>query len=346
VTWASSDEAVATVSASGLVTALAPGRAAIRATSGGRTGETSVTVALPQAASLEIVPGGEILLDPDGAAQLQAIARTASGAPAGGIAVAWSSSDPGVAGVTAAGAVRAGSPGTATITAAAGGRSAQVAVRVRARVAAVIVLPGGTGLVAGQTLQLRARGVTAAGDTLEPPAAWASENERVATVGASGRVTAHRPGSAVIRATVDGVAGRAIVTVAGPTEHRLERAGGLALPAQVATRSFRDAAGVLHQQRVVVTDGVLRYTAGGYEQRLTLDVFEGAAWVGTENYEDRGQVLYDMFTGNPIFHSSVRPGLRFTGEVLWENGFVTGETAIRQTVGGESPEVLFHFGRP
>jgi uncharacterized protein YjdB len=345
VAWASSDEAVAAVSASGLVTAFAPGRVVVRATSGGRTGETAITVAPQPVASLEIIPGGEVALDPGGAAQLQSVARTAAGAPIGGVAVAWSSSDAGVAAVTETGAVRGGNPGTATITASAGGRTAQVVVRVWPQVASVVVLPGGTGLAVGATVQLRARGVTAAGDTVPRPAAWASENEGVATVDASGTVTARRPGSAVIRATVGGVAGRAIVFVQGTTEQRLERVGGQPLPARIGTRSFRDAAGVLREQRVMVTGGVLRM-GGGYEQRLTLEVFEGDVRVSTETYEDRGQLMYNVLTGDPMFESTLRPGLRFTGTFLTENGFPTGETATTQTLGGEGAEVVLLFGKP
>ncbi|HST62036.1 MAG TPA: Ig-like domain-containing protein [Longimicrobium sp.] len=345
VTWTSSDEAVAAVSASGLVTAFAPGRAILRATSGGRTGEMAVTVAPRPVASLEILPGGEVVLDPGAAAQLQAVARTAAGAPVSGVAVAWSSSDAGVAQVTETGAVRGGMPGTATITASAGGRAAQVAVRVWPQVASVVVLPGGPSLAVGGTVQLRARGITAAGDTVPRPVAWASENEGVATVDAAGTVTARRPGSAVIRATVGGVAGRAIVIVHGTTEQRLERAGGQPLPARIGTRSFRDAAGVLHEQRVMVTGGVLRM-GGGYEQRLTLEVFEGDVRVSTETYEDRGQVMYNVFTGEPLFGSTLRPGLRFTGRFLEQDGLPTGETATTQTLGGEGTEVELLFGQP
>jgi uncharacterized protein YjdB len=344
VAWSSSDASVAAVSAAGVVTANAPGQATIRATSGGRTGQAAVTVAAPMAAMLEITPGGEIELPAGGSVQLRAVARTAAGQPMS-VATTWTSSDAGVARVTESGEVHAGFGGTATITASAAGRTAQVTVRVRTTIAHVVVRPGGSGLQVGATVRLVARGVTAAGDSLDRAVVWASENERVATVDAWGTVTAHRPGSALIRGTMEGVSGYAQVTVAGPTEHRLERAAGQPLPAQVGTRTMRDAAGVERQQRVVVTGGVLRID-NGYRQRLTLEIYEGDTRVETEVYEDNGQVMYDMWTGFPIFESTQRPGLRLTGELVMEHGFFTGAMTVTQRIGGEGAQVALFFGKP
>jgi uncharacterized protein YjdB len=346
VTWSSSDASIASVTSAGLVTARAPGQAVIRATSGGRTGEAVVTVAAPAVASVEITPGGEIDLAANGTVQLCAVARTAAGQVMAGTQASWSSSNEQVARVTESGTVYAGFGGMATITARAGGTSAQVTVRVRTQVAHVVVRPGGTGMQIGATLRLTARGVSAAGDSLDrPAAAWASEHERVATVDAQGTVTAHRPGSALIRATIEGVSGYAQVTVPGAVEHRLERAAGEPLPAQVGTRTVRDAAGALHQQRVILTGGVLRLD-DGYQQRLTLEIYQGDTRVATEVYEDRGRVLYDMLTAFPIFESTQRPGLVLRAELGMEHGFYTGEMTVAQRIGGEGAEVALRFGKP
>lgn len=345
LTWTSGNQAVAAVNGAGEVTAYAPGQAVIRATGGGRTGETTITVARPQVASLQIAPGGEIALDPNGSAQLSVVARTASGEPVFTTA-AWSSSDPQVARVTESGTVQAVGGGSAVIMAAVDGHTARVTVRVRTAIQGVVVLPGGGSLRPGETVQLRARGLTASGDSVDRPVVWASANAGVATVDASGRVTARRAGSAVISATMEGVTGRAIVFVAGPTEHRLESVAGQALPARVGTRTFRDEAGVMHEQRVMATGGVFRLTGAGYEQRLTLEVYEGATRVSTETWEDRGQLLYDVFTGNPMFESQVRDGLEYTGEYLYQDGFLTGEMTVTQRVAGSGAEVVFLFGRP
>jgi hypothetical protein len=347
VAWSSSNEAVATVSARGQVTAVAPGQATIRAAAGGRTGETTITVAPAAASSIEIQPGGEIQLAADGSVQLRAFARTAAGASLGQVPATWTSSDPRVARVTEDGIVHAGFGGTATVTATAAGRTAQATVRVQTRIETVLVLPGGVSLNPGGTAQMRARGLTAAHDTLDRPVqAWASENEGVATVDASGRVTAHRAGSAVIRATMEGVDGRMIIFVHGPTERRLERAAGQALPAQIGTRTMHDAAGAIHTQRVVATGGTLRFSTAGYEQRITLEIYEGAVHVATEVYEDRGEVYYQMMDGSPVLHSTARPGLQLPVALAMEHGFHTGEMTISQALAGVEGQVALRFGRP
>lgn len=346
VAWESSDPAVAQVSAAGLVTAHAAGPVVIRATGAGRTGEASLIVAPEPVASLEIVPGGEIALEQNDSTRLRAVARGASGNVITGVAVAWSSSDATIARVTAGGTVHAGFGGTAVVTAVAGGATARVTVRVPTRITAVIVLPGGGTVPVGETVQMRARGVTAAGDTLDRPAVWSSDNEGVATVDALGRVTAHRAGSAVIRATMEGVGGRAIVFVPGETEHRLERAAGQAVPAWVFTRTVRDANGVAREQRVVATGGVLRFLASGYEQRIELEIQENGVKVGTETFLDRGEILYDMFNNQVVFESTLHEGRVTRGEWVMSDGLITGELTVSLALPGATAPAVFEFGRP
>jgi alpha-tubulin suppressor-like RCC1 family protein len=57
ITWSSSANAVATVSETGLVTGVAPGSAAITATSEGKTGSAAITVALPATAFASVSAG-------------------------------------------------------------------------------------------------------------------------------------------------------------------------------------------------------------------------------------------------------------------------------------------------
>lgn len=130
VTWSSSDEAVATVSESGLVTAKAKGKATIKATAkaGGAFGECEVTVIEE---GEEPDPETEIELSKT-ALELKATQEetlTATVTPEGA-KVTWSTSNEDVAVVTN-GKVRAIAVGTATITAATeDGAEAECAVTV------------------------------------------------------------------------------------------------------------------------------------------------------------------------------------------------------------------------
>jgi hypothetical protein len=84
----------------------------------------------------------------------------------------------------------------------------------------------------------------------------------------------------------------------------------------------------------------------GYEQRLTLEVYEGDVRLSTEVYEDRGEIWYNAFTGDPILHSALRPALEVPGELIMQHGLPTGEVAVTQALVEGGPEVVFLFGRP
>lgn len=80
--------------------------------------------------------------------------------------------------------------------------------------AVTVASPIGFILAVGGSAALTARATDAAGSPVATSFAWSSDDERVATVSTSGRVTAVTPGATTIRATADGVEGTADVTVA------------------------------------------------------------------------------------------------------------------------------------
>jgi len=97
ITWSSSDQARATVSATGLVTGVAAGQATISATSEGKVGAASVTVTTVPAsttpvASVAIYPAGTTLL-PAQTWQLTGTTKDATGKVLDGRTVTWSSSN-------------------------------------------------------------------------------------------------------------------------------------------------------------------------------------------------------------------------------------------------------------
>jgi len=143
VTWTSSDPDVATVSATGLVTAVGNGTAIITATSGGVSGTATVTVA-QQAAVVAVSPEATTLTALGATAPLAATVRDAGGSVMVGAAIAWASSNTDVATVSAAGVVTAVGNGTATITATSGGVSgtATVTVAIPPSTLTVLIMAG------------------------------------------------------------------------------------------------------------------------------------------------------------------------------------------------------------
>jgi N-acyl-D-amino-acid deacylase len=143
VEYASSAPSVASISATGLVTALAPGTTTISATSGGKTATATLTVSLVPVAAIAVTPTRTTILTGD-TLQIIAAIRDSVGGAASGYSVAWSTSDPTVASVTADGRVVPLRAGKVTVRATAGGKSGEstldIAIGRGQRVAELAVL--------------------------------------------------------------------------------------------------------------------------------------------------------------------------------------------------------------
>jgi YVTN family beta-propeller protein len=132
VVWTTSDESVATVSTTGVVTAVANGTCTIRATSDGVAGVASLTVS-QAAATVEVSPQSVTLASLGETVQLTAIVRDANNHAVAGATVAWSSLQETTASVGTTGLATARSNGTATVraTAATAVGTSEVTVRQR-----------------------------------------------------------------------------------------------------------------------------------------------------------------------------------------------------------------------
>ena len=130
VVWTTSAAGVATVSQSGLLTAVAPGSALITATSEGKSGSTTVTVTIP--VNTVVVTPGTVNVNPGGAFQLTAATNDVGGNPLTGRTIAWSSGTPSVATVSGTGLATAVAVGTATITATSEGKFGTSQITVQA----------------------------------------------------------------------------------------------------------------------------------------------------------------------------------------------------------------------
>lgn len=217
ITWTSSQPAVASVSSTGEVRALAAGSATITASGAGKSAEVAVTVSRAPVATVTVDPT-TLALRVGATGQLTATARNADGATIAGAAIAWLSSAPAVATVSSTGEVRALTTGNTTITATSEGRSASATVTVSPpMVAELTVDPTSLALTVGEARDLTATARDADGGVLgSATISWTSSAPDVATVSSTGRVTAVAVGSAAITASADGKAASAAVTVTRP----------------------------------------------------------------------------------------------------------------------------------
>ncbi len=221
VTWSSANPSIATVTGSGLVTAVAAGTTAITATSGALSAQASITVIASSIASVSIAPASS-QVQIGGTQQLSAIVTAANGSQVPNPAVAWSSSDPAVVTVSSSGLATGIGAGSATITATSSGSSgtANVAVSSPAAlpVSSVTVTFNSPSLLVGQVTQAMAVARDANGNTITGKTViWSSDDAPLASVSENGLVTAIAGGSATIIATIDGVIGYATLSIGAPT---------------------------------------------------------------------------------------------------------------------------------
>ena len=151
---------------------------------------------------------------------LDTLKATVTGAPGNSATASWHSADTAIAVVSSSGVVRARAAGHARIVASYKSASDTADVYVpggttsSATVASVSVSPSSVSLLAGQTSQLSAQAKDGSGNTISGASfSWTTSNSAVATVSASGVVSAVASGTATITASSGGQSGTALVTV-------------------------------------------------------------------------------------------------------------------------------------
>ncbi len=221
ITWSTSNSAVATVSAGGVVTTLQQGAVVIFASISGVSGSVTLQVNPVPIGSVTIAPLTDTVSQ-TGQVQLTATVKDSLGNVVTNPTVTWMSSANGIATVTSSGLVTGVSAGTARITASDGGKSGTNTTVVTASVATVDVAPAVDTIFAtapGNTVQLIDSAFDS-GHNYLPGAAvtWSLTGGTVAGVSGTGLVTANGSGdgSATITATSgSGPSGSGTVVVFG-----------------------------------------------------------------------------------------------------------------------------------
>lgn len=212
--WESSNPSVATVSASGFVTAMALGATVIKASDVTAAGTLVVSVVAGTVKSVLVV--GPTTIPAGQSSELTASATTIGGKEVVTSGVVWQSSKPAVATVSDAGVLNAVSPGTTTITASYQGVVGTLTVTVVDVTVTSISFYGATTVTQGGTAQLTATAMLGDGSSriVTNFATWQSLNSDIATVSDTGVVTAlSTAGTATITATYLGNTGAVNITV-------------------------------------------------------------------------------------------------------------------------------------
>jgi uncharacterized protein YjdB len=220
VTWSSSATGIVAVNASGNVTGLISGSAAVTATLGSVSGTANVTVTPATIVSITVNPISVTIA----AGQSQAFTATATltdGSTTDVTAsVHWSISDSTLATISNAlgnpGVLAALIPGTGTVSASLGSVTGTGTLYVSAAsLVGITVGPSGLSLALGVPAQLTATGTYSDGSTQDISASvsWSSSNGQLMTVAAGGLVTPLSIGNATVSASMNSQSGSVAVGV-------------------------------------------------------------------------------------------------------------------------------------
>jgi hypothetical protein len=247
MTWSVSPATHATVSAQGLLTGVSPGIVIVAVAAEGVTASTTVTIAQPRAAAVEVRLASATLVIGQ-STTATATAFDARGGVIPGKRPLWSSSATAVATIDSAGIVTTVSTGTSVLTATIDGQVGSATLTVTpVPVASLTVTSAPQTMVAGSTAVLQVVVRDAAGNTLTGRSVtFASSAPAVAQVSSQGTLTAVSSGSATITASSEGISTTFMVTVRervasvvlSSTSANLQRGRSLQL-----TATARDAAG-------------------------------------------------------------------------------------------------------
>jgi uncharacterized protein YjdB len=214
--WSSSAPSVATVDQSGVVTAVAVGTATINATSEGRTGSATITVA-PEPVNSVTLTVPRTFIVPGDTMHLTVVLRDAQNNVLTGRSVSFSATPAGLVTVDAAGVVTGiSSSGTSGVTATSEGKSATIQIASVAAVASIAATgPTNTALdliiAPGTTKRFTVTVRDGAGNPVAGQTVSATSNSTVVTL-SSATLTTDALGQATVDITASALLGTATVT--------------------------------------------------------------------------------------------------------------------------------------
>jgi len=220
-TWTSSAAGIASISSTGIITAVSEGTAVITATIDGVSATTSVRVVAPPApparvpTRIEVVPVAT-QIERGATTTISAVVLDQFGDVVEGSEFAWTSATPNVATVSNEGVVTGVQLGQTEVVVTSGVLVARATIFVVAEavnsVVVNVALPTG-GLLVGNTATSTATALSARGNVITGFAVvWTSSETSVATVSQTGLITAVSEGRTTISATISGVTGGIEVT--------------------------------------------------------------------------------------------------------------------------------------
>lgn len=221
VAWQSSDDSIATISSSGVVSGLAAGQVTLQASLDGIVASTILIVTNASLTSLEISPGS-LQLAAGTHMEVDLIGHYSDGSTQNlETQASWTIMDTAIASlsdplVTGSLQVTGLAVGSTQLTASLGGSNAQIDITVSAASLTQIILsPDTPNLPLGTQLSLSATGLYSDGSSqnLSNQVSWSNADSGILTIDASGLVQPQATGSSIVSASLAGITANTLVTI-------------------------------------------------------------------------------------------------------------------------------------
>ncbi|HXI92666.1 MAG TPA: Ig-like domain-containing protein [Blastocatellia bacterium] len=223
--WFAAPFDVAAADNSGTISFFNPGEAQVGAVVAGKVGTIRIKVKPAPVTTVDLPATSQVVVG--GAMRPNATARTSMGNPRADVAISWSSDNPSISSVDAAGLVVGLKPGKANITAVCERASAKMVVEVTASpVNSLSVVPRSTNARTGDVVRFSTNATDAAGKSISScEVRWALGGEG-AMIEPDGAFVAEKPGAYVVSASVgDRQALASVIVTPRNVERELEVVG-------------------------------------------------------------------------------------------------------------------------
>lgn len=216
LTWSSTNPAVATVTAGGVVSAISKGNATITAAAGAKSASATVFVVDPSVSTVTITTAVPSVFYVGQTLQAVAVVKDGSSNTLTAFATTWESSNTAVATVSSTGLITAVAAGATTITATASGKTNSVSVTVSLVPVASVTLSTAKAVRIGRSIVITSVLKNSTGGTLtsdQRSFVWASTDTTVAVISWTGVITGLAAGTTVISGIIENKLGLLTVTV-------------------------------------------------------------------------------------------------------------------------------------
>ncbi len=223
--WFAAPFDVASADNSGTISFFSPGEAQIGAVIAGKVGTLRIKVKPAPVTAIDIPSTSQVVVG--GALRTAAVARTAMGNPRTDVAISWSSDNPSIASVDAAGMIVGLKPGKAIITATSERASAKMPVEVTVNaVRSLTIEPRSTNARTGDVIRFSTSAADASGKAIHScEVRWAVGGDGAA-IEPDGAFVAERPGAYVVSASAgDRQALASVIVTPRNAERELEVVG-------------------------------------------------------------------------------------------------------------------------